>query len=157
MAFIIPHKSDLIVDGQIIRQQLIENFKAIEQEESQLRDDLNDETDERKSADIDERNARINGDGNLQNQINSIIQRLDKNEKNIADLQTRMKTTEERTDRLEKIIFGEQYINETERIPIDDSMRPISDEEINDVKVINDDKSDVILHPSDDEPIVEVN
>lgn len=146
MAFIIPHKSDLIVDGQIIRQQLIENFKSIEQEESQLRDDLNDETD-----------ARINGDGNLQNQINSIIQRLDTNEKSIADLQTRMKTAEERTDRLEKIIFGEQYINETERIPIDDSMRPISDEEINDVKVINDDKSDVILHPSDDEPIVEVN
>lgn len=136
---------------------LIENFKSIEQEESQLRDDLNDETNARKSADSDERNARINGDGNLQNQINSIIQRLDKNEKNIADLQTRMKTTEERTDRLEKIIFGEQYINETERIPIDDSMRPISDEEINDVKVINDDKSDVILHPSDDEPIVEVN
>ena len=146
MAFIIPHKSDLIVDGQIIRQQLIENFKAIEQEESQLRDDLNDETD-----------ARINGDGKLQSQIDAIIQRLDTNEKNIADLQTRMKTAEERTDRLEKIIFGEQYINETERIPIDDSMRPISDEEINDVKVINDDKSDVILHPSDDEPIVEVN
>lgn len=146
MAFIIPHKSDLIVDGQIIRQQLIENFKAIEQEESQLRDDLNDET-----------NARINGDGKLQSQIDAIIQRLDTNEKSIADLQTRMKTTEERTDRLEKIIFGEQYINETERIPIDDSMRPISDEEINDVKVINDDKSDVILHPSDDEPIVEVN
>ena len=64
---------------------LIENFKAIEQEESQLRNDLNDETDERKSADIDERNARINGDGELQSQIDAIIQRLNKNEKNIAD------------------------------------------------------------------------
>ena len=148
---------DFAIDWRTRREQLIENFKLIAQEYSQLRDDLNDETDERKSADSDERNARINADNRLQSQIDTIIQRLDKNEKNIADLQTRMKTTEERTDRLEKIIFGEQYINETERIPIDDSMRPISDEEINDVKVINDDKSDVILHPSEDEPIVEVN
>ena len=152
----IPHKDDLATNSKL-PGMLTEDFKAIEQEESQLRDDLNDETKKKKSADSDERNARIEADGRLQSQIDAIIQRLDTNEKNIADLQTRMKTTEERTDRLEKIIFGEQYINETERIPIDDSMRPISDEEINDVKVINDDKSDVILHPSDDEPIVEVN
>lgn len=152
----IPHKDDLATNSKL-PGMLTENFKAIEQEESQLRNDLNDETDARKSADSDERNARINADNRLQSQIDAIIQRLDTNEKSIADLQTRMKTTEERTDRLEKIIFGEQYINETERIPIDDSMRPISDEEINDIKVINDDKSDVILHPSDDEPIVEVN
>lgn len=145
------------IDWRTRREQLIKDFKLIAHEYSQLRDDLDDETNARISADGTERNERINGDDHLQNQINSIIQRLDTNEKNIADLRTRMKTTEERTDRLEKIIFGEQYINETERIPIDDSMRPISDEEINDVKVINDDKSDVILHPSDDEPIVEVN
>ena len=106
MAFIIPHKSDLIVDGQIIRQQLIENFKAIEQEESQLRDDLNDETDERKSADSDERNARINADNRLQSQIDAIIQRLDTNEKNIADLQTRMKTAEEQIKQLNETVYG---------------------------------------------------
>lgn len=106
MAFIIPHKSDLIVDGQIIRQQLIENFKAIEQEESQLRDDLNDETDARKSADSDERNARIEADGRLQNQIDAIVQRLDKNEKNIADLQTRMKTAEEQIKQLNETVYG---------------------------------------------------
>lgn len=106
MAFIIPHKSDLIVDGQIIRQQLIENFKAIEQEESQLRDDLNDETDERKSADSDERNARINADNRLQSQIDAIIQRLDTNEKNIADLQTRMKTAEDHIKKLEETVYG---------------------------------------------------
>lgn len=95
MAFIIPHKSDLIVDGQIIRQQLIENFKSIEQEESQLRDDLNDETD-----------ARINGDGKLQSQIDAIIQRLDTNEKNIADLQNRMKTAEEQIKQLNETVYG---------------------------------------------------
>lgn len=165
MAFIIPHKSDLIVDGQIIRQQLIENFKSIEQEESQLRDDLNDETDERKSADSDERNARINGDinernsrinadniehdarieadGRLQSQIDAIIQRLDKNEKNIADLQTRMKTAEDHIKKLDDIIFGMEYINDTDEIPLDDSMRPITDEEINDTEVINDTNAEV--------------
>ena len=96
---------------------LIENFKAIEQEESQLRDDLNDETDERISADSDERNARINADniehdarieadGRLQSQIDAIIQRLDKNEKNIADLQTRMKTAEDHIKKLEETVYG---------------------------------------------------
>ena len=157
MAFIIPHKSDLIVDGQIIRQQLIENFKAIEQEESQLRDDLNDETDERKSADSDERNARINADNRLQSQIDAIIQRLDTNEKNIADLQTRMKTAEEQIKQLNEIIFGTQYINDTDEIPIDGSMKPGVGEEINDTKTVSDRDSKVILHPSNGKPIVEVN
>lgn len=133
-------------DGQKLREDLNQNFTLLQYEDEKDDARLNREIQDREAADSD-----------LQRQIDAIIQRLDTNEKNIADLQTRMKTTEERTDRLEKIIFGEQYINETERIPIDDSMRPISDEEINDVKVINDDKSDVILHPSDDEPIVEVN
>ena len=107
---------------------LIENFKSIEQEESQLRDDLNDETDARISADSDERNARINGDinernsrinadniehdariesdGRLQSQIDAIIQRLDKNENNIADLQTRMKAAEEQIKQLNETVYG---------------------------------------------------
>ena len=85
---------------------LIENFKAIEQEESQLRDDLNDETDARKSADSDERDARIESDGRLQSQIDAIIQRLDTNEKNIADLQTRMKTAEEQIKQLNETVYG---------------------------------------------------
>ena len=85
---------------------LIENFKAIEQEESQLRDDLNDETNARISADSDERNARIEADGRLQNQIDAIIQRLDTNEKNIADLQTRMKTAEEQIKQLNETVYG---------------------------------------------------
>lgn len=123
MAFIIPHKSDLIVDGQIIRQQLIENFKAIEQEESQLRNDLNDETDARKSADSDERNARINADNRLQSQIDAIIQRLDKNEKNIADLQTRMKTAEEQIKQLNETVYGmpSALLNEASSVDDDEN------------------------------------
>lgn len=144
-------------DGQKLREDLNQNFTLLQYEDEKDDSALQEEEDARRNADSREIQARQAEDNNLQSQVDALRRRLDKNEKNIADLQTRMKTAEERTDRLEKIIFGEQYINETERIPIDDSMRPISDEEINDVKVINDDKSDVILHPSDDEPIVEVN
>ena len=135
MAFIIPHKNDLIVDGQIIRQQLIENFKAIEQEESQLRNDLNAETD-----------ARINGDGKLQSQIDAIIQRLDTNEKNIADLQTRMETAEEHIEKLDEIIFGTEYINDTDELALDDSMSQGKDVEINAIKA---------KHPLDEKTIVD--
>lgn len=97
---------DFAIDWRTRREQLIENFKLIAQECSHLRDDLNDETDERKSADSDERNARIESDGRLQSQIDAIIQRLDTNEKNIADLQTRMKTVEEQIKQLNETVYG---------------------------------------------------
>ena len=122
---------------------LIENFKSIEQEESQLRDDLNDETDERKSADSDERNARINADNRLQSQIDAIIQRLDTNEKSIADLQTRMKTAEDHIKKLDDIIFGTEYISDTDELSLDDSMTPGMDTEVSDTKVIDDNEAEI--------------
>ena len=133
---------------------LIENFKLIAQECSQLRDDLNDETDERKSADIDERDARIEADnterdariksdGRLQSQIDAIVQRLDKNEKNIADLQTRMKTAEDHIKKLDDIIFGMEYINDTDEILLDDSTTSVNAEEINETEVVNDTNAEV--------------
>lgn len=120
---------------------LIENFKLIAQECSHLRDDLNDETDERKSADIDERDTRIESDGRLQSQIDAIIQRLNKNEKNIADLQTRMSTAEEQIKKLNEIIFGTEYINDTDELALDDSMTPGKEVEVSDTKVIDDDQA----------------
>ena len=65
----IPHKDDLATNSKL-PGMLTEDFKAIEQEESQLRNDLNDETDERKSADSDESNELIKGEGSLKNTIN---------------------------------------------------------------------------------------
>ncbi|HJA23507.1 MAG TPA: hypothetical protein H9958_04725 [Candidatus Limosilactobacillus intestinavium] len=38
MAFEVPHKHDISLDGQEMRNQMIENFEAIEQEDS--KDDL---------------------------------------------------------------------------------------------------------------------
>lgn len=112
----IPHKDDLATNSKL-PGMLTEDFKAIEQEESQLRDDLNDEANARINGDINERNSRINADniehdarieadGRLQSQIDAIVQRLDKNEKNIADLQTRMKTAEEQIKQLNETVYG---------------------------------------------------
>lgn len=112
---------------------LIENFKAIEQEESQLRDDLNDETD-----------ARINSDGKLQSQIDAIIQRLDTNEKSIADLQTRMKTAEDHIKKLDDIIFGMEYIDDTDEFMLDNSTPNPSEVEINDDVAVDDDNAEVV-------------
>lgn len=112
---------------------LIENFKAIEQEESQLRNDLNDETDE-----------RINADNRLQSQIDAIIQRLDKNEKNIADLQTRMKTAEDHIKKLDDIIFGMEYIDDTDEFMLDNSTPNPSEVEINDNVAVDDDNAEVV-------------
>lgn len=150
----IPHKDDLATNSKL-PGMLTEDFKAIEQEESQLRNDLNDETDERKSADIDERNARINADnterdariesdGRLQSQIDAIIQRLDTNEKNIADLQTRMKTAEDHIKKLDDIIFGMEYIDDTDEFMLDDSTPNPSEAEINDDVSVDDDNAEVV-------------
>ena len=92
---------------------LIENFKAIEQEE-------------------------------LQSQIDAIIQRLDKNEKNIADLQTRIKIAEDHIKKLDDIIFGMEYISDTDEILLDDSTPNPSEVEINDDVAVDDDNAEVV-------------
>lgn len=139
----IPHKDDLATNSKL-PGMLTEDFKAIEQEESQLRDDLNDETNARISADSDERNARINADNRLQSQIDAIIQRLDTNEKNIADLQTRMKTAEEHIKKLNEIIFGYEYIDDTDLEMLDDKVPQPSEMEINDDVAVDDDNAEVV-------------
>ena len=140
---IIPHKEDLATNSKL-PGMLTEDFKAIEQEESQLRNDLNDETDARISADSDERNARIESYGRLQSQIDAIIQRLDKNEKNIADLQTRMKTAEDHIKKLDDIIFGMEYIDDTDEFMLDNSTPNPSEVEINDDVAVDDDNAEVV-------------
>ena len=138
----IPHKDDLATNSKL-PGMLTEDFKAIEQEESQLRDDLNAETNARISADSDERNARIEADGRLQNQIDAIIQRLDTNEKNIADLQTRMKIAEDHIKKLNEIIFGYEYIDDTDLEMLDDKVPQPSEMEINDDVAVDDDAAEV--------------
>ena len=46
MAFEVPHKHDISLDGQDMRNQIIENFKAIEQEDIDIRKLINDKHDD---------------------------------------------------------------------------------------------------------------
>ena len=64
MAFEVPHKHDISLDGQTMRNQIIENFEAIEQEDKDDDQALSDEVTDRKK-----------GDGNLQGQINKLQER----------------------------------------------------------------------------------
>ena len=52
MAFEVPHKHDISLDGQEMRNQMIENFEAIEQ----VVTDIYDEIDKMKKQDQDNRN-----------------------------------------------------------------------------------------------------
>ena len=67
MAFEVPHKHDISLDGQEMRNQMIENFKAIEQEDKDDDQALSDEAADRKE-----------GDGNLQGQIDKLQERCQK-------------------------------------------------------------------------------
>ena len=46
MAFEVPHKHDISLDGQDMRNQMIENFLAIEQEDIDIRKLINDKHDD---------------------------------------------------------------------------------------------------------------
>ena len=67
MAFEVPHKHDISLDGQEMRNQMIENFEAIEQEDKDDDQALSDEVTDRKK-----------GDGNLQGQIDDLQERCQK-------------------------------------------------------------------------------
>lgn len=73
MAFEVPHKHDISLDGQEMRNQMIENFEAIEQEDKDDDQALSDEVVDRKK-----------GDDNLQGQIDKLQERCQKLEDNSA-------------------------------------------------------------------------
>ena len=51
MAFEVPHKHDISLDSQEMRNQMIENFEAIEQEDKDDDQALSDEVADRKKGD----------------------------------------------------------------------------------------------------------
>ena len=65
MAFEVPHKHDISLDGQDMRNQMIENFKAIEQA-------LSDEVADRKEGDAAEKAARQSADDGLEKRIKKL-------------------------------------------------------------------------------------
>ena len=130
MSFEVPHKDDLATNSKL-PGQLTENFKALEQEMS-----------DRIAADNAEAGTRSGADSDLQRQIDSLNTRLTTAERNIIDLQTRTSSLEDQVKKLNEIIFGTQYINDTDDKELDDSMVDYpEDVEVNDTKVIEDDKA----------------
>lgn len=116
MSFEIPHKDDLATNSKL-PGQLTENFKAIENNFAKIESALND--------------------------IKALGTRLTTAENNIIDLQTRTSSLEDQVKKLNEIIFGTQYINDTDEIPLDDSMTPSNDVEVNDTETVNDDEAEV--------------
>ncbi|WP_283593184.1 hypothetical protein [Limosilactobacillus galli] len=114
--FHLPHVEDLTTNAKL-PGQLTENFKAIENNFAKIESALND--------------------------IKELGTRLTTAENNIIDLQTRTSSLERQIKKLNGIIFGMEYINDTDEIPLDSSTPNPSEVEINDDVTVDDDKAEV--------------
>lgn len=137
------HTDDLAIDGRTRREQEVDNFKKIIEEDARLHSRINQEIADREAADKAEEEAREAADQFLQGQISDLRVRLTTAEGNINNLQARTASLEEQVKKLNEIIFGTQYINDTDDIPVDDSMTPGNDEEIEETEVVSDDDATV--------------
>lgn len=133
-------------DGQKLREDLNQNFTLLQYEDEKDDSALQEEEDARRNADSRESQSRQAEDNNLQSQVNALRKRLDTDEKNISDLQAWQKVATEQIAKLNEIIFGTEYINDTDDIPLDDSMSQGKDVEINAIKA---------KHPLDEKTIVD--
>lgn len=121
------HTDDLSMNsGKLFREQMIENFKAIEQEDHDDDQALSDEVADRKK-----------GDGNLQGQIDKLQERCEKLEDQVRQLQKGNDDHEERLKKIERLLFGSETITVTD--PTDDIRASQSAIEISDTS--NDDGS----------------
>ncbi|MGX5165068.1 hypothetical protein ACWKST_04485 [Limosilactobacillus reuteri] len=121
------HTNDLSMNsGKLFREQMVENFKAIEQEDKDDDQALSDEVTDRKK-----------GDGNLQGQINNLQERCQKLEDQVKQLQKNNDDHEERLKKIEQLLFGSETITVTD--PTDDIKASQSATEISDTA--NDDGS----------------
>ena len=95
MAFEVPHKHDISLDGQEMRNQMIENFEAIEHEDQQDDQALVEEIQDRGDADkklddkiATEAQARKAGDHALDHKYAAEIDQLDQADSDIKSLIT---------------------------------------------------------------------
>lgn len=122
------------VKGEVFRRvkTVEDDNTALNQRVDKLRTDLSTEAQTREEADKE-----------LDGKINALRTRLSTAEGNINDLQKRTASLEEQVKKLNEIIFGTRYINDTDEIPLDDSMTPGNDVEVNDTETVNDDEAEV--------------
>lgn len=98
MAFEVPHKHDISLDGQEMRNQMIENFEKIEQEDHDDDQALSDEVADRKK-----------GDGNLQGQIDKLQERCQKLEQEKATHDELKDVQEAWKKKIEHVALGTDY------------------------------------------------
>ena len=122
------HTNDLSMNsGKLFREQMVENFKTIEQEDKNDDQALSDEVIDRKK-----------GDGNLQKQIDDLQKRCQKLEDQVKQLRKNNDDHEERLKKIEQLLFGSEIITVTD--PTDDIKASQSATEIS-VTVNNEDGS----------------
>lgn len=123
------HTDDLSMNsGKLFRNQMIENFEAIEQEDKGDDQALSDEVADRKK-----------GDGNLQGQIDKLQERCQKLEEQVNRLQKDNDDHEERLKKVERLLFGSETITVTD--PTDDIKASQSATEISDT--VNDEDGSI--------------
>ena len=99
MAFEVPHKHDISLDGQDMRNHMIENFKAIEQEDKDDDQALSDEVTDRKKGDDAEKAARQSVDDDLEKRIKKL-------EDNSATHDEVTEAREFMNDKAERVVLG---------------------------------------------------
>lgn len=115
------------------RLALNKNFAVLEVEDEKDDARLNREVQDRQAA-----------DANLQGQIDALRTRLSTAEGNITDLQKRTVSLEEQVAKLNRIIFGTEYIDDTDEFLMDNSTPNPSEVEINDNVAVDDDNAEVV-------------
>ena len=104
------HTTDIVAgDGQIMRQQIVENFEIIQQED--VKDDSNL---------VQEGKDRKDSDDKLQDRINSLNQQVTDLKAQVKHLQADDEDHRKRLERIERVLFSAQSINAADLSMADD-------------------------------------
>lgn len=110
MAFEVPHKHDISLDGQEMRNQMIENFEAIEQEDHDDDQALSDEVADRKEGDDAEKASRQSADdaekAARQDADDGLEKRIKKLEDNSATHDDVTAARDFMNDKAERVVLG---------------------------------------------------
>lgn len=126
------HTDDLSMNsGKLFREQMIENFKAIQQEFDDLRGEIDSEEQDRKSED-NKLNGRIDKLNDSVNELKDLVKELDSN---VNDHEQRLK-------KIEKLLFGFERVTVTD--PSDDIKASQQAVEISNTNGTDDDSVSVV-------------